>query len=143
MTGTVTMRKKFARNFDELRSIVESTKDFFSEHGIDPKKRHIVDLCIEELFVNMVTYDTETDRDILIEMQAIENGIEVSLTDFDVDPFDPTKPRDIDIDAPITERDPGGLGLFLVLKMADSIHYHYHDRTSTITFRNCVSPADV
>ena len=36
-----------------------------------------------------------------------------------------------------------GLGLFLVLKMADSIHYHYHDGNSTITFRNCVSGTDV
>ncbi|MDX1555358.1 MAG: ATP-binding protein [Xanthomonadales bacterium] len=137
------MQKKYRRSFDEIKRIVADTEQFFAEEGIDPSLRLKVDLSIEELFVNMVTYDTETDRDILIEMTPIENGIEVSLTDFDVDPFDPTKPRDIDIDAPITERDPGGLGLYLVLKMADSIHYRYHDRTSTITFRNCMAPADV
>jgi anti-sigma regulatory factor (Ser/Thr protein kinase) len=137
------MKKEYKRSFDEIQTIVDDTERFFEEESIDPSLRMKVDLSIEELFVNMVTYDTETDRPILIEMNPIDNGIEVSLTDFDVEPFDPTRPRDVDIDLPLTERNPGGLGLYLVLKMADSIHYHYHDRTSTITFRNCVPRANV
>lgn len=137
------MKKEYKRSFDEIQNIVADTARFFEEENIDPSLRLKVDLSIEELFVNMVTYDTETDRNVLIEMNPIENGIEVSLTDFDVDPFDPTQPRDIDVDAPLSDRDPGGLGLYLVLKMADSIHYRYHDRTSTITFCNRVSPTDV
>ena len=137
------MRKEYRRSFDEIQRIVADTEQFFSQENIDPSLRLKVDLSIEELFVNMVTYDTETNRNILIEMRPIDNGIEVSLTDFDVDPFDPTQPRDVDIDAPLSERNPGGLGLFLVLKMADSIHYHYHDGNSTITFRNCVNSKDV
>lgn len=137
------MKKEYKRSFDEIKNIVADTERFFAEENIDPSLRLKVDLSLEELFVNMVTYDTETDRNIEIEMRPIENGIEVSLSDFDVDPFDPTHPRDIDIDAPLSERDPGGLGLYLVLKMADSIHYRYHDGTSTITFRNCVAHSDV
>jgi anti-sigma regulatory factor (Ser/Thr protein kinase) len=133
------VQKEYKRSFDEIQNIVADTARFFEDEKIDPSLRMKVDLSIEELFVNMVTYDTETDRNILIEMRSIENGIEVSLTDFDVDPFDPTQPRDIDIDAPLSERSPGGLGLYLVLKMADSIHYHYRNRNGTITFRNCVA----
>lgn len=132
------MKKEYKRNFDEIQNIVADTERFFTEENINPSLRLKVDLSIEELFVNMVTYDTETDHNILIEMLPIENGIEVSLTDFGVEPFDPTQPRDVDIDAPLNERNAGGLGLYLVLKMADSITYHYHDRTSTIIFRNCV-----
>ena len=41
--------------------------------------------------------------------------------------------RQVDIDAPIEERVPGGLGLYLVMKMASAIHYEYRDRTSKIT----------
>jgi serine/threonine-protein kinase RsbW len=137
------LKKEYKRSFDEIRNIVADTERFFAEENIDPSLRLKVDLSLEELFVNMVTYDTETNRDIEIEMRPIENGIEVSLSDFDVEPFDPTHPRDVDIDAPLSDRDPGGLGLYLVLKMADSIHYRYHDRTSTITFRNCVAQSDV
>jgi anti-sigma regulatory factor (Ser/Thr protein kinase) len=82
----------------------------------------------------MVTYNTETDEDILIQMNPHEHGVEVSLTDYDVERFDPTGAGPIDVDAPLDERTPGGLGLYLVLKMVDSIYYEYRNRQSTITF---------
>ena len=128
------MENKFARSFDEIKKIVTFAGRVFEEEGIDPSLRYIVDLAVEELFVNMVTYNTESKREILLELHAINNGIEVSLTDFDVERFDPTKVPDIDVDAPLEERTVGGLGLYLVLKMVDSIHYEYKDRESKITF---------
>lgn len=133
------MRKSYKRSFDEIARIVADTAQFFAEHEINDELRMKVDLSLEELFVNMVNYNTETDRDILLEMHPVERGVEVSLTDYDVERFDPTLMRQVDTDAPLSERTPGGLGLYLVLKMADSIHYEYHDRTSKITFRNIVS----
>ena len=136
------MRKSYKRSFDQLARIVADTDRFFSEQGIDPSLRMKVDLSLEELFVNMVTYNTETDRDILLEMRPVDSGVEVSLTDYDVERFDPTIVKDVDVDAPLAERTPGGLGLYLVLKMADSIHYEYHERTSKITFRNIMSAGE-
>ena len=136
------MKKTYPRNFDQIARIVDDTARFFAQHNIDSSLRMKVDLSLEELFVNMVTYNTETDRDILIEMRPIERGVEVSLTDYDVERFDPTVIHDIDTNAPLSERTPGGLGLYLVLKMADSIHYEYHDRTSKITFRNIIAAGD-
>jgi len=133
------VRKSYKRNFDQIARIVADTAQFFSEHLVDDELRMKVDLSVEELFVNMVTYNTETDRDILLEMRPVDGGVEVSLTDYDVERFDPTLVRGVDIDAPLSERTPGGLGLYLVLKMADSIHYEYHDRTSKITFRSIKS----
>jgi len=133
------VKRAYKRNFDQIAEIVADTAEFFSKENIDESLRMKVDLSLEELFVNMVNYNTETDRDIQVEMRPIEGGIEVSLTDYDVERFDPTLARQVDVDAPLSERTPGGLGLYLVLKMADSIHYEYHDRTSRITFRNILS----
>ncbi len=84
--------------------------------------------------MNMVTYDTETNADILIEMNPYERGVEVSLTDFGVDRFDPRDAAPVDVDAPLEQRTPGGLGLYLVLKMVSSIHYEHRNRNSRITF---------
>lgn len=137
------MRKKYRRSFDEIRKIVADTERFFLQENIDESLRMKADLSLEELFVNMVTYNTETSGDILIEMNAIHNGIEVSLTDFNVERFDPTELKQMDVNAPLADRTPGGLGLYLVLKMADSINYEYHDRTSKITFRNRVAERNV
>ncbi len=51
--------------------------------------------------------------------------------------FDVTRPPDVDIDAPIEQREPGGLGLHLIRRMADSVEYEYtkETRQSRITLR--------
>jgi anti-sigma regulatory factor (Ser/Thr protein kinase) len=136
------MKKHYARSFDSISEIVADTEAFFNAENIDPSLRMKVDLSVEELFVNMVTYNTESTHEIQIEMRPIEGGVEVSLSDFDVERFDPTSAREVDVEAPLAERSPGGLGLYLVLKMADSIHYEYHDRTSRITFTNRVNSGE-
>jgi serine/threonine-protein kinase RsbW len=128
------MKQEFGRSLDELKNIVSFTEEFFAQGQIDDSVRYIVDLCVEELFVNMVTYDTETNSDILIEMNPGERGVEVIMTDFGVEKFDPRDAATVDVDAPLEQRTPGGLGLYLVLKMVSSIHYEYRDRTSRITF---------
>jgi anti-sigma regulatory factor (Ser/Thr protein kinase) len=133
------VKKTYRRSFDQIARMVADTEQFFAAEHIDPSLRMKVDLSLEELFVNMVTYNTETDRDIQLEMHPVKGGLEVCLTDYDVERFDPTIARKIDIDAPLAQRTAGGLGLYLVLKMADSIHYEYHDRVSKITFRNIVA----
>jgi anti-sigma regulatory factor (Ser/Thr protein kinase) len=137
------MQKKFSRSFDEIAHLVAETEHFFADEGVNPGLRTAVDLCIEELFVNMVKYNKETTSDIELGMKSVPGGIEVSLTDFDVERFDPTVSRDVDTDAPLAERTPGGLGVYLVLKMVDSIHYQYHDRQSKITFQIKMAKDDV
>ena len=128
------MEKKFKRDFDELKNIVTMTESVFHEMGLQPELRNVVDLATEELFVNMVTYNTESNEDILIEMVPHALGLEVRLTDYDVERFDPTAIATVDVNAPMAERSPGGLGLYLVMKMVDSIHYEYRNRQSKITF---------
>ena len=128
------MKQKFKRSLDEIQDIVAMTEAFFAQQGLPPALRNVVDLATEELFVNMVTYNTETDKDIFIEMFPHEHGIEVSLTDYDVERFAPRSAGPVDIGASLADRTPGGLGLYLVLKMVDSIHYEYRNRQSKITF---------
>ena len=128
------MKQKFKRSFDELKNIVTMTEAVFREEGLPPELRHVVDLATEELFVNMVNYNTESHEDILIQIKPHEHGVEVNLTDYNVGRFDPTAVGLVDVDAPLSERTPGGLGLYLVLKMVDSIHYEYRNRQSSITF---------
>jgi anti-sigma regulatory factor (Ser/Thr protein kinase) len=128
------MEKAFKRDFSELSKIVAMTESVFQEAGLESKLRNVVDLATEELFVNMVTYNIESKEDILIQMVPHFHGIEVTLTDYNVERFDPTGAGQVDVNAPLEERTPGGLGLFLVLKMVDSIHYEYRNRQSKITF---------
>lgn len=129
--------RTFKRHLDSLESIYEFTSSFFAEHGIDPGLLPAVDLIVEELFSNIVEHSTSSDADVPMEMRRVDDGVEVSLTDQDVDPFDVTKTPEVDVDRPIGEFDIGGLGLHLVKKFADSIEYQYEykNRCSRIIFR--------
>ena len=136
------MEQTFKRSVDELQVIVAATDGFFAQSGVDESIRMAVDLSIEELFVNMVTYNLGTDHPILLQMQALDHGVRVSLTDYNVEPFDPSHAPGVDIDAPLDQREPNGLGLYLVSKMVDSIHYEYRNRESKVTFTKTVGQAD-
>jgi serine/threonine-protein kinase RsbW len=128
------MNKKFKRTFDSLRNIFEFTESFFSIEGIDGKHRFAVNFAVEELFTNMVKYNPGNPNEILLSIDHVDGELVVSLTDFDVDRFDVTEDRKVDVDSPLEERKIGGLGLHLIPKMIDSIDYDYADRQSKITF---------
>lgn len=129
------MQQSFNRNFDELESIVKMTNAVCSEIALPKDKQYVVDLAIEELFVNMVNYNIETSEQISISVIPVDGGIEACLTDYDVDRFDPVNAPKVDVEAGLGERTPGGLGVYLVLKMVDSISYEYTNRQSKITFK--------
>ena len=128
---------RFARSFDSLPAIVAFTAEAFLRQRIDPRLRQDVDFALEELFTNMVKYSAAGAASVRIELTGIDGGVEVTLTDYDVEPFDVTRAPDVDVKAPIGERRPGGLGLHLIRRLLDSIEYEYskESRQSRITFR--------
>ena len=132
-----TVRVTFGRGFDAISDLVAFTADAFARLGIDTGLLPTVDLAVEELFTNMVKYGGASRAPVRIEIAAIEGGVELTLVDRDVEPFDVTQSGEVDIRAPIEKRKPGGLGLHLIRRMADSVEYEYakESRQSRITLR--------
>jgi anti-sigma regulatory factor (Ser/Thr protein kinase) len=139
----MTTSASFKRSFDSIAEIFALTADTFEREGIDKQILPAVDLALEELFTNMVKYSTTTRERVRVAITAIDDGVEVTLIDRDVEPFDVTKAPDFDITLPIEKRQPGGLGLHLIRQMLDSIEYEYtrESRQSRITFRKTRSAA--
>ena len=137
----MTEEQSFRRSFDSLEEIFAFTSGFFAAHGIDRGLLPTVDLALEELFTNMVKYSPAGNALIRIEMATTPGGVEVTLTDYDVERFDVTKAPDANINLPIEERRPGGLGLHLIRRLVDSLHYEYssESRQSRTTFRKTQS----
>ena len=135
--GSRTARQSFARSFDAIPALTSFTADTFARMAIDRRLLPTVDLAVEELFTNMVKYGTGSRAAVRVDLTAIDGGVEVTLTDRDVEPFDITQLPDVDVDAPIEKRQPGGLGLHLIKRMADSVEYEYtkETRQSRITLR--------
>jgi len=128
------MQKKFVRNIDALGDIYQFAEGVFTAGNIQDEVRFPVHLALEELYVNMVEYYPNNANDILLDVSAADGKVSVAMTDFDVDPFDVTAPRNIDTELPLGQRIPGGLGLHLVQQMVDNLEYEYCDRQSTIRF---------
>ena len=120
-------QQAFERSFDAIPALVAFTSEAFARLGIDPGLLPTVDLAVEELFTNMVKYAVGSDAGVEVGIAAIEGGLEVTLVDRDVEPFDITRSPAVDIHAPIEERKPGGLGLHLIRQMVDSVDYEYNE----------------
>jgi phosphoserine phosphatase len=118
------IQRSFERGFDAIPALVAFTAEAFERLRVDPALLPTIDLAVEELFTNMVKYGGGSAA-VQVELVAIEGGVEVTLIDRDVEPFDVTRSPDVDIHAPIENRRPGGLGLHLVRRMMDSVEYEY------------------
>ena len=134
--ATMTAHRSFRRSFDSIPDIFALTAEVFASEHIDPALLPSVDLTLEELFTNMVKYSASSAA-VRIDMAKVAGGVEVTLTDYDVEPFDVTQAPDADIDLPIEQRKPGGLGLHLIRRLVDCVQYEYstESRQSRITFR--------
>ena len=133
----MTDHRSFRRSFGSLAEIFAFTADFFSRHGVDAGLLPTVDFALEELFTNMVKYSPSGDTHVRIDMATARGGVEVTLTDYDVERFDVTQAPDANINLPLEQRRPGGLGLHLIRRLVDSMTYEYsnEERRSRITFR--------
>ena len=133
----MTHSRELERSFDSLEEIFAFTSGIFRGEQLDARLLPTVDLALEELFTNMVKYGKTSDAAIRLDLTRVPGGVEVTLTDRDVDFFDVTRTGDVDVNLPIEQRTPGGLGLHLIKQMVDFIEYQYleESRTSRITFR--------
>ena len=133
------MERAFKRSFDSLDEIFRFTESFFVSETIDAGLLHDVNFVVEELFTNMVKYNADGACDIRLDMDQANGALVVRLLDADSKPFDVTKSPPVDISKPISEREPGGLGLHLVKKFVDTLDYQHADGETRITFTRRLS----
>ena len=124
--------RRFPRTVASLEAIVAFVHGFLAERRIDPERAYDADLVIEEVFTNMVKYGGGTSE-IAIGLDADPVRLTIELRDDGVDEWDVTRSPAVDIDAPLEQRRSGGLGLYLVKRIAESFRYTYRDRTSIVT----------
>ena len=107
---------------------------FFAATATDPKVRYPVELALEEIFTNVVKYNSAGKGDIRVDLGIRDHELVITVTDFDAPRFDLTSDAPpVDVDSPLAERTSGGLGIHLVKQMMDRIEYSHADRTGTIT----------
>jgi sigma-B regulation protein RsbU (phosphoserine phosphatase) len=95
-----------------------------------------MNLALEEAVVNVMNYayPAGTEGKIHIEAQVNDIRLKFVITDSGV-PFDPTVKGEADVTLSAEERPVGGLGIFLVRQIMDSINYERINDQNILTLR--------
>jgi anti-sigma regulatory factor (Ser/Thr protein kinase) len=129
------MYREFPRHLESLAPLYDFAEEILEANDISPGVRFPVHLAMEELFVNMVKYNPGVETVIAVEVTVTSTQkVTVTLIDDGGVEFDVTAARKVDIDAPLEERTPGGLGIHLIQNLADELEYTYKDGRGEVIF---------
>ena len=135
--------KAFARSIDKVSEVYRFSEDVMATENVHDSVRFPIHLALEELFVNLVTYNPGATRDISIDVTVEGSSVIVTITDHDAAEFDVTRDPGVDTGASLSERKPGGLGLHLIQRMVDTLEYDYRNGRSRIRFSKEQAPDNV
>lgn len=111
-------------NLSEIESLANAVMQFGRENSLSDKSVFDINLVLEEVVNNIISYAYKDKNEHHITTHLELEGQELMLkVEDDGIPFNPLGVREPDIDKPLEEREPGGLGLFFVRNLTDELEY--------------------
>ena len=109
---------------EELSRLEEFMASVTEGCNLDAAAATNINLALEEAVTNVVmyAYPEGTDGEVDIEATILDGILKFVISDDGV-PFDPTAAPEADVTLGVEERPIGGLGIFLVRKIMDSVEY--------------------
>lgn len=120
---------------ESLEGFMSFVIDSSKEAGFSDKRVQEIELAVEEALVNIINYAYPDREDGEVEISCGLDGeyrYVVEIRDSGV-PFDVAAQSDPDLNANIAERKIGGLGIFLIRKMADEMQYRREGDENVLT----------
>ncbi len=125
-----------AENLEKVLAFLDQELDSL---GCTKKAKMQIEIALEELFVNIAHYAYSNQPGSNMVTIQVENSNEpvsamVTLTDTGI-PFDPLAKKDPDVTLSAEQRKIGGLGIYMVKKSMDAVHYRHENGKNILTFR--------
>ncbi|NCC45950.1 MAG: ATP-binding protein [Bacteroidia bacterium] len=122
-----------SNKIDELARVASFLEELGDEWNLPASLVMSLNLVLEEALTNTILYGFNDDNDHLIEISCNKGESQISFTiQDDGIEYDPTKKEDPDISLPAGERPIGGLGIFLIKKIMDSVQYKRIDNKNNL-----------
>ena len=129
------MKIKFKPVEGRNLEIIESVMNCQEVADLDEDLKFRIRLCVEEVEENILLYSGTTWVEVSVEMEG--GVLSIGFRDGGVG-FDPLAKPDPDIDAPVEERQIGGLGIFICKQMMDSLEYRFENNCNSFVMRKKV-----
>jgi serine/threonine-protein kinase RsbW len=101
--------------------------------GLHPKRVMQLELVVEEVVTNICNYAYEVPPgEITVRAITDEGKFVMEFEDGGI-PFDPLEAPEPDVKSGLEERDIGGLGILLVRRMTDEVHYRRFDGRNVLS----------
>jgi anti-sigma regulatory factor (Ser/Thr protein kinase) len=118
---------------------METVLDFVNEHieHCPVKTQHQIGIVIDEVFANISAYaynPTVGDVTVRIKADEADNDITIEFEDCGI-PYNPLTGEDPDITLSAEEREIGGLGVFMVKSIMDSVEYRRDGSKNILTVK--------
>lgn len=117
-------RLTFQVDTDAMRQVRGFVTDFVALHAIAAEEQLRILIVLEELITNLAKYGYPNrlggNAEIALQLDGARLTIEFAD---DGDPFDPLQEPPPDLDSPIEERAPGGLGIHIVRALSEEARY--------------------
>jgi len=126
---------RFAAKFEFLDEIRDFVGKIAREGGFSDKNVYNIQLATDEAASNMIEHSYENIPDGVIDLSCGMEGdkLRIVLVDYG-EPFDPSAIPMPDLKADLSDRKIGGLGIFLMRKLMDEVHYEPKpDKSNVLT----------
>ena len=126
---------QFAAKFEFLDEIRGYVGEIARASGFGDKDVYNIQLATDEAASNIIEHAYEGVTDGVVEISCGMKGKELQIVLVDHgEPFDPSEVPLPDLKADLAERKIGGLGIFLMRKLMDEVHYHSNtDKSNVLT----------
>jgi len=118
---------------------MDAVLDFVNEHIADcpPKIQHKIGIAVDEIFSNIARYAYHPGTGDAVIRIMVGDDITIRFEDAGT-AYDPLSAEKPDISIPAEEREIGGLGIFMVKSIMDSVEYRREDGKNILTVRKCL-----
>ena len=124
---TRTAESTFIASIDNIPQMVAFVSGAATAAGVHPRRVMHLELATEEAVTNICSYAYEVPPGRLsIRVSRSGDTLRVEFIDNGV-PFDPLAADAPDLQADLENREVGGLGIFLIRRLLDEVHYHRRD----------------
>ncbi len=103
--------------------------------GVEGDALYDLRLALDEVLANIIRhgYGTGTNGAITVSLQILADRVRIEVSDT-APPFNPLDVPPPDLEIPASERPIGGLGVFLVRQLMDSVRYDYESGRNRLWF---------